>query len=73
MNKNQSSPGSMTPHQIWLKELSEDTEHLREELGLYLRMKNNPEMAAYRDQLTDIIQQIMTLLHQEREAINLEK
>ena len=63
----------MNPRQIFLSELAEDSEHLREELGKFLRMKNNPEMAGYQDQLTDIIHQIMTLLNQEREAINSEK
>ena len=68
--ENQLSPGSMTPHQIWLKELVEDTEQLREELGTFLKMRNNPEMIEFKDELTGIIQQLMTLLSQEREEIN---
>jgi hypothetical protein len=60
----------MTPHQIWLKELAEDTEQLREEFGIFLKMRNNPEMTELRDELTGIIQQLMTLLSQEREEIN---
>ena len=71
--ENQLSPGSMTPHQIWLKELVEDTEQLREELGAFLKMRNKPEMIEFRDELTGIIQQLMTLLSQEREEINGEK
>jgi ribosome-binding factor A len=63
----------MKPRQIFLKELAEDSEHLREELGKFLRMKSSPEMAGYQEQLTDIIHQIMTLLNQEREALNSEK
>ena len=72
--KSQLLPVSMTPHQIWVSELSEDSEHLRKELGVFLKMRDNINvMPDFRNELTDIIQHIMTILHQERDEVNSEK
>lgn len=71
--KNPSLLGSMTPRQIWLMEIADDLEHLRQELGTFLRMRGSQEFIEARDLLTDIIQQTMTILSQERELLNNEK
>lgn len=71
--KNPSLLGSMTPRQIWLMEIADDLEHLRRELGTFLRMRGSQEFIEARDLLTDIIQQTMTILSQERELLNNEK
>lgn len=63
----------MTPRQIWLMEIADDLEHLRRELGTFLRMRGSQEFIEARDLLTDIIQQTMTILSQERELLNNEK
>jgi hypothetical protein len=54
-------------------EIADDLEHLRRELGTFLRMRVSQEFIEARDLLTDIIQQTMTILSQERELLNNEK
>jgi hypothetical protein len=73
LTENPSLPVRVTTNQIWLMEIADDLEHLRRELGTFLRMRTSPEFIDYRDQLTEIIQQIMTILSQERELLNNEK